>query len=324
MTAHISSPTTQTAVNQPFYNQSLAAYSRANPIDLTGDVDDRETSTEYDRYTKRLRTNSDANKTSFCNSPAPTNQSPSPFYGQQHATVVNPSQTLSTFHHLAGSPFNNSVQHTSYRPHFTGPSTSSAFFPSKNNAGLSSPPNIIGPNPTSSAQDRQIIDLTDSPSPPPNPPTPSFPVQQSQCTNLPTTLDIDPKKAVCIGQLTVTALVLYPSQYLQHQRQPDQPSEAPSVDVDWAPVKLQYDFAAKARSPNAEETIHIQRPRLKAPSGELSPEETFGVVEQKVAKVIGPLLGKGLIRLEGKVRRGVPNVCMPSAFHAFTFLCPNV
>jgi hypothetical protein len=119
-------------------------------------------------------------------------------------------------------------------------------------------------------------------------------------------LNIDPKKAVCIGQLTVTALVLYPSQYLQHQ--PGQ-AESSSLDADWAPVKLQYDFAAKARNPNGDETIHIQRPRIKLPSGEISTEETFGVVEQKVAKVVGPLLGKGLIRFEGKVRRGQPNVC---------------
>ncbi len=49
---------------------------------------------------------------------------------------------------------------------------------------------------------------------------------------------------------------------------------------------------------------------MKVPSGEIVQGENFGVVEQKAANVLGPMLGKGLIRVDAKVRRAVPNVCV--------------
>ena len=43
-------------------------------------------------------------------------------------------------------------------------------------------------------------------------------------------------------------------------------------------------------------------------AGETKPGDNFAVVEQKAATVLGPMLGKGLIRLDGRVRRGQPKV----------------
>lgn len=121
-------------------------------------------------------------------------------------------------------------------------------------------------------------------------------------------LDVPPKTPVCIGQLTVTALVLYPISYLERQTSP----AISPTEVEWATVRLQYDAALKQRNPNAEETIHIRTPSSRTPSGEVVAGENFGVVEQKVATVLGPMLGRGLIRLDAKVRRGVPSVSNPS------------
>ncbi|KAF8519105.1 SNF2 family N-terminal domain-containing protein [Hysterangium stoloniferum] len=119
--------------------------------------------------------------------------------------------------------------------------------------------------------------------------------------------EVPPRTPVCIGQLTVTALVLYPTPYVNHR--PPDPSN-PDCD-EFAAVRLRYDPLAKERSPTAEETIHISTPQTK--TGEGADErsfggDNFGVVEQKVASVLGPMLGKGLIRVDAKVRRGMPNL----------------
>lgn len=138
-----------------------------------------------------------------------------------------------------------------------------------------------------------VIDLTHSPSPPSSP----LPL----VTPLPD--DLSPRTPVCIGQLTVTALVLYPVSYLQSH----DPTKA---EADWASVRLQYEHNPH-KQPGTTETIHIKTPHIKSPIGELSQSEAFGVVEQKVASHLGPMLGKGLIRLDAKVRRGMPNVSAP-------------
>ncbi|KAI0347820.1 hypothetical protein BDW22DRAFT_1384725 [Trametopsis cervina] len=139
-----------------------------------------------------------------------------------------------------------------------------------------------------------VIDLTASPSPPPQ--NRSLPPQIQN----PLPAELPPKTPVCIGQLTVTALVLYPIVYLQPQRTPN------SIDGDWAPVRMSYEHTS-SRS-GTTETIHIRTPNVTNPAGEAVTGENFGVVEQKVASLLGPMLGKGLIRLDGKVRRGQPNL----------------
>lgn len=146
---------------------------------------------------------------------------------------------------------------------------------------------------TSTHLANNVIDLTHSPSPPSSP----LPLT----TPLPD--DLSPRTPVCIGQLTVTALVLYPVSYLQLY----DPTKA---EADWASVRLQYEHNPH-KQPGTTETIHIKTPHIKSPTGELSQGEAFGVVEQKVASHLGPMLGKGLIRLDAKVRRGMPNVSVP-------------
>lgn len=134
-----------------------------------------------------------------------------------------------------------------------------------------------------------VIDLTHSPSPPASP-----------LLGTPLPDDLSPRTPVCIGQLTVTALVLYPVAYLQSH-------DPTKLEADWASVRLQYEHNPH-KQPGTTETIHIKTSHIKTLTGEVSQGEIFGVVEQKVASHLGPMLGKGLIRLDAKVRRGMPNV----------------
>jgi hypothetical protein len=64
------------------------------------------------------------------------------------------------------------------------------------------------------------------------------------------------------------------------------------------------------------ETIHIRTPTERSPNGDIVPGEAFAVIEQKVATSLGGMLGKGLIRLEAKIRRGNPNVRLSSIINA--------
>ena len=111
--------------------------------------------------------------------------------------------------------------------------------------------------------------------------------------------DLPPRTPVCIGQLTATALVLYPVNYLNPCGEQPVGSEK-----EWAPVRLNYEHTKAS----GQDTIHIRTPTSRGTLGESLGGETFGVVEQKVASTVGPLLGKGLIRLEARVRKGLPNV----------------
>ena len=226
-----------------------------------------------------------------------------------------------------GGSYNSPSMSTTLRPAFTGPSDSSAFFPNRspaqagpssssllpqygNGAYRTAPPSsssYASPNSHGQQQttSRQVIDLTTSPSPPP---TARISAQQApqqiqlaqQQTSPPLPEELPAKTPVCIGQLTVTALVLYPISYLQPQYGPN------SLEAEWAPVRMNYEH--NSSKPDNSETIHIRTPNMTRPDGSVAPGENFGVVEQKVANYLGPMLGKGLIRLDGKVRRGPPNV----------------
>ncbi|KAI0068288.1 hypothetical protein BV25DRAFT_1793096 [Artomyces pyxidatus] len=189
----------------------------------------------------------------------------------------------------------------SYRPPFAGPTEHI-----RSHSSLSAdafPP--TGYPPTGG----QVIDLTGSPSPSPRPST--LPQMQaghhaphaSQPYNPQTALkDINPKTPVCIGQLSVTALILYPTEYLR----PTVPPDLVPAEEEWVPVRLQYE--RNVNRPGSEDTIHIKTPNKKNANGEAQPGDDFAVVEQKVASALGPMLGKGLIRLDAKVRRGNPNL----------------
>lgn len=112
----------------------------------------------------------------------------------------------------------------------------------------------------------------------------------------------------------VTALVLHPVNYLY----PDGKQPAGS-EKEWAPVKLTYEYNPSKSS--GQHTIHVRTPTSRGPLGEPFGGEAFGMVEQKFASTVGPLLEKELIRLHPKIRRGAPNV---SSSNSHPFLATNV
>ncbi|KAG5647573.1 hypothetical protein DXG03_008926 [Asterophora parasitica] len=243
-----------------------------NHIDLTGDEDDSNDHYSSQHFSKRARLETGrAGLEAEAVFQAPTPSAPA---GRQ-------ADSPSTSYSRHASP----VQ-TAYRPPFAGPP--SFFVPrhAQNQLPPARPPSEPQMHAPSS---RQIIDLTGSPSPPPAP---------QHRGPLPPPPDLPPKTPVCIGQLTVTALVLYPVPYLHPQD--------PSSDSEWAPVRLQHEH--NPHKPGGSETIHIRAPHIRGPNGEPIPADAFGVVEQKVATSIGPMLGKGLIRVDAKVRKGPPNL----------------
>ncbi|KAF5388485.1 hypothetical protein D9757_004583 [Collybiopsis confluens] len=263
-----------------------------DPIDLTGDSDDEEHYVSP-RMQKRMRVDeqSPRNGSVFASrSPSrpAVSSSSTPTYNSTlthagHTFDMNPS--IFTSPHPLRQPPDISEM---YKPPFAGPSNSSAFFPPR----LSSNHLAVNVLPTahhasSKPSTTNVIDLTGSPSPPP---------QQYHFQNgnhLPP--DLDARTAICIGQLSATALVLYPIPYIIQE--PGM-SEHP-----WVPVRLQRD--PNPKKIEGSETIHIKIPSH-VPVNDVC--DSFGVVEHKVATSLGGLLGKGLIRIEAKVRRGPANL----------------
>lgn len=300
------------------------SYTQSNPIDLTLDDDDTESSSKCDRKLKRPCSAS-RSFNAACESPS----TPVPTRFPYHSGL-SPAMSSSSLQPDNRPPnptlyppqFGQSSMQMNMRgeseapmpsmPAFAGPSNSSAFFKSPaappraflppaqpaNGSHMLAPPlqqHQLSPKSAQEAS-RQVIDLTSSPSPPPSMHRP--PPQMSQ-GSLPA--DLPPKTPVCIGQIPATALVLYPIGYLLPQPGNNSP------EVEWAPVRLSYEHNAQGK-PGCTETIHIRTPNMTSPTGEVVPGENFAVVEQKAATILGPMLGKGLIRLDGRVRRGQPNV----------------
>ncbi|KAF8913027.1 SNF2 family N-terminal domain-containing protein [Gymnopilus junonius] len=324
------------AAPSPISSRPPVSYS--NHIDLTLDDDDDDDETSQmasPRHAKRARTEISRQ-----------DLAPSPFLDPSSFIAPFPNKTPS-FTPQTGTPYASQspfVQHpnympvpnlSTYRPLFAGPapyptpqphltpnpparspsrqlsssqqsrpsSSQSSFYPLSSQMSSSQP--TSSQFSTSSSQhpssqfssssfappDRQIIDLTDSPSPPPFVPSHQPAPQPFLPPELP------PKTPVCIGQLTVTALILYPIPYIL----PHNPGE-----TEWAYVRLQYEH--NANKPHSKETIHIKSPSGRGPNGENISGEIFGVVEQKVADYLGPMLGKGLIRLDANIRKGPGNL----------------
>lgn len=118
---------------------------------------------------------------------------------------------------------------------------------------------------------------------------------------------------MCIGQLGSTALILSPvGYYLKHSIE-----KVFSSEGEWVPVRLRYEHNPSRDT--GQDTIHIRTPVSRGASGETLGGESFGVTAQKVASILGPMLGKGLIRLEAKVCKGFPNV--GSNKWSFCFIC---
>ena len=261
---------------------SISPYSQSNHIDLTLDEDDDDGNNHYiaTRFVKRPRTDAPEN--------VPIQALDSSFSSM--TTTMSPYPSLSPSNNNNNFKFAPMLNQSAYRPPFVrspphlvpplvptpSPKPSFQLPPSQKTRVLSVP----------QPSDRQVIDLTGSPSPPPMRSLPSM---------LPP--DLPPKTPVCIGELTVTALVLYPLPFLVAQH----PGEN-----EWVTVRLQYEYQAQKLT--SKETIHIKSPNSRGPNGENISGENFGVVEQKVADSLGPMLGKGLIRLDAKIRKGPPNV----------------
>ncbi|KZT54699.1 hypothetical protein CALCODRAFT_519207 [Calocera cornea HHB12733] len=118
------------------------------------------------------------------------------------------------------------------------------------------------------------------------------------------------KQPICIGQLKLTCLILYPSPYIHS------PSPAAQGAIDLAPVKWSYRPPVKAGPSTLGETINVLEPESK---------DSFGVVEQKAANVLGPMLGRGLLRVDAKVFRTTdPRPTMLPLYVLVFTLPPNV
>lgn len=292
---------------------SLDQHDQSNHIDLTLDDDEpnSESVLNSDNHLKRPTTGypSPPPRQTMFYDPVHSSEhhkSYPKFSPSKHLPIAYPSPPMkpsifpqlnqTSFIPLQPPPQLYAPQSSSYRPVFAGPlqapRNTTAQLPITGSA-RALPPLVPTRASSSAPPPNQVIDLTDSPSPPPSPGLRQQPVYN------PLPDDLHPKTPVCIGQLTVTALVLYPVSYLQAQD--------PNHEIEWANVRLQYEH--NPQRGDATETIHIKTPSGKTPSGDSSQGEVFGVVEQKVATDLGPMLGKGLIRLDAKVRRGMPNVC---------------
>lgn len=314
----MSSPSSATAApHEPFRHTlpPMTPSSRSNPIDLTLDDDDRDPYQPQDRLLKR-QCNSSRSFNASCENilderarsgPQSSGLTPvmsasailPPIVQPNIPQISNPWQHCSPFRGPQP-PMPSSIR----PPPFTGPSSSTAFFPDRVKSEATHRPLLVAPSPShhglenhANGSSRQVIDLTSSPSPPPF----SSHLPPPQQGNLPP--DLPPKTPVCIGQLAVTALVLYPISYLLPQEH---------GDPDWAPVRLTYEHTPHKAA--GSETIHIKTPSSKSASGEVTQGENFAFVEQKAATYLGPMLGKGLIRLDAKIRRGVPNVSLPVSY----------
>ncbi|KAG6889911.1 hypothetical protein C0992_003615 [Termitomyces sp. T32_za158] len=271
---------------------SASSFTQPSHIDLTQDEDNPNDHYLTEHSAKRIRLDS---FTPRLNDPSP----PSIFVDQHDSHSSSLSRLPSLNHNLgmptSDIPFANpGVSEPVYRPAFASPSH--CLFPRQSQV-QSPPPNSRLPPPplthsssTPAPSDSQVIDLTRSPSPP------YMQQQHAPAPSLP--LDLPPKTPVCIGQLSATALVLYPVPYLRQQD--------PLNESEWALVRLQYEHNPNKSGSSV--TVHIKVPPARGPNGEQIPGEAFGVVEQKVAVAIGPMLGKGLIRVDAKVRKGPANL----------------
>ena len=226
---------------------------------------------------------------------APAHSPPSPFFHPLSQTQRPPFPSPSTSPYRSFSP-NPVVHPESTYPQSTTPA-SSPHSSMISVPGTSFPSNL----PSSPGQStHNVIDLTSSPSPSPAPlpPPPSLPhppqFSSAQHTTLESAL---PKTPVCIGRLDVSALIVYPSAYLDIS-----PSEPSGSDPVWGPVRLQYERSS--HQPGSEDTVSIRTPNKRTPHGEIHPGENFAVIERRVASVLGPMLGKGLIRVDSRIRRG--------------------
>ena len=232
---------------------------------------------------------------------APGASPPSPFFQPLSQPQRHPFSSPPASPHRPFTP--NSVAHSEskYSQSTTPASSPHASMISAPMPATSTPSHLLSSPGESS---HNVIDLTSSPSPPPAPvPLPPNLPQQPQFPSAQhTTLESAlPKTPVCIGRLDVTALIVYPSVYLDIS-----PSEPSGSEPVWGPVRLLYERSS--HHPGGEDSVSIRTPNKRTPHGEILPGENFAVIERRVASVLGPMLGKGLIRVDSRIRRGSRHV----------------
>lgn len=275
------------------------------PIDLTKDDDEND-----QRHTKRARTDAAPSQqqtttpayAQYGNNnhyayPSPT---PSPYPTQGAWSPQNIPQGYDST--TQPTPGSYNPQQAYYRQNYAAPppAASPSYFPEGSySAQPQRPPqqayNGYPAQPQQQQQTYQqtpahnVIDLTGTPPPAAAPPK-----------------DVR-RDVVCIGQLHATALVLYPIPYVCVTAAGASGAPPSHNGDDYVTVRLKYDDSSKKRArfqqQQPEETIQIAAPHHKGPSGETLGGEDFGVVEQRVATVLGPLMQKVLIRLEATVKR---------------------
>ncbi|QRW06026.1 hypothetical protein RhiLY_05025 [Ceratobasidium sp. AG-Ba] len=158
------------------------------------------------------------------------------------------------------------------------------------------------------------IDLTATPSPPANlsatpaalpaiAPAPSTSTAVATPSTSASTSKQDSRTVMCIGELSVTALILYPIRYLAPSNIASDATPATATMPATCTVKLRYDASKKRMGGmSGDQTINIASPTTAA-----GPGEDFGVVDQKAANVLAPLMERGLIRNEARVLKGSEN-----------------
>ncbi|CAE6447713.1 unnamed protein product [Rhizoctonia solani] len=165
---------------------------------------------------------------------------------------------------------------------------------------------------TWSGVQNNAIDLTGTPSPPAAPTastsTSAAPVTStSTSTSTPSASKVESRTVMCIGELSVTALILYPIRYLAPSNTASDATPATSTMPATCMVKLRYDASKKRIGSMVGTSSNDQTINIASPTTSAGPGEDFGVVDQKAANVLAPLMERGLIRQEARVVKGSEN-----------------
>ncbi|KAG9118944.1 hypothetical protein FRC07_006271 [Ceratobasidium sp. 392] len=277
----------------------------AQPIDLT--VDDEWLSAQDERGAKRQRTSTLPSQPApppVAIAPAPsTSATPAP------AATPNPTWTAQPTHFAQWA---HPQAYAQYPPPGGAPGYPAAYGTPYYAAPAPYPPGAQPgaapqlPTWATGVQRNSAIDLTATPSPPSNAPTPSAAPSTNTATSPNATASSskqDSRTVMCIGELSVTALILYPIRYLAPSNTASDATPASATMPATCTVKLRYDASKKRMGAmNGDQTINIASPTTSA-----GPGEDFGVVDQKAANVLAPLMERGLIRNEARVLKGSEN-----------------
>ncbi|KAJ1301553.1 hypothetical protein OPQ81_008801 [Rhizoctonia solani] len=121
------------------------------------------------------------------------------------------------------------------------------------------------------------------------------------------TAKLESRTVMCIGELSVTALILYPIRYLAPSNTASDATPATSTMPATCMVKLRYDASKKRVGSVVGGNSNDQTINIASPTTSAGPGEDFGVVDQKAANVLAPLMERGLIRQEARVVKGSEN-----------------